>query len=115
MGVPNNFEPSWVNQRRDNDFGGLIFIAICAAIGWWLHKHWYSKAVRFVTGAGIGYLVGLVGIGALFAGNQSSAAVRLTMALSAIPAIGLGEHLAKFTGKDAEDRHYAGWSADEPY
>lgn len=96
------------NQRRDSGLGEVVFIAICAAIGYWISRHWYSRTVRFLTGAGIGYLGGLVGIGAAFAGNTSSAAVWLTVILAAVPAVIFGEVLARFAGKAAEARHQDG-------
>jgi len=104
---PPNFTPSWINQnqRRDNRLDEAIFVAICVAVGYWIGKHWYLRAVRFLTGGVLGYIVGLVGIGALLSGNTSSAATWLTVILAIIPAVLLGELLARFGGQGAEVRH----------
>jgi hypothetical protein len=107
MGGPNNFEPSWINQPRRNAAEDVFWIVVLTALAVWIAKHWYSKAVRFVTGAGIGYLAGLIAIGSLFSGNQASAAVWLTVTLAAVPAVFLGGLLASFAGKGAEARHQA--------
>jgi ABC-type thiamin/hydroxymethylpyrimidine transport system permease subunit len=105
--MPNNLDPSWANQPRRSAAEDVFWLVVLTALAVWIVKHWSSKAVRFITGAGIGYVVGLIVIGALFLGNQSPAAAWLTVTLAIVPAVFLGGLLARFAGKGAETRHQA--------
>lgn len=94
--MPNNFTPSWVsqaNRRRDNVLGDIVILALLAALVYVIRRNWHHKTCRFLTGAGIGYFAGLIAFGSLFASAWA------ILGLSALPAIALGELLARFAGK----------------
>jgi hypothetical protein len=102
--MPNNFTPSWVNQanrRRDNVLGDIVILALLAALVYVIRRNWHHKTCRFLTGAGIGYFAGLIAFGSVFA---SAGAI---LGLSLLPAIALGELLARFAGK-SETAHASG-------
>jgi hypothetical protein len=93
--MPNNFTPSWLSQanRRRDGLDGLVFLALLAALVYVIRRNWHHKTCRFLTGAGIGYFAGLIAFGSLFASAWA------ILGLSALPAIALGELLARFAGK----------------
>jgi hypothetical protein len=103
--MPNNFDPGWVsqaNRRRDNVLGDVVFLALVAALVYVIRRNWHHKTCRFLTGAGIGYFAGLIAFGSLFASAWA------ILALSILPAIALGELLARFAGKSETAGHKGG-------
>jgi hypothetical protein len=105
---PQNYTQGWVNQanrRRDNVLGDIVILALLGALVYVIRRNWRHKVCRFLTGAGIGCFAGLIAFGSLFASAWP------ILGLSALPAIVLGELLARFAGKSETAGHTGGAGA----